>query len=153
MGVELHIYGAGNETEKIKKHIESNKKSNVFYHGLTTADEINRVLPNYNASLIPLVNPIYGAFPSKIFTAMASGVPVLFSGEGEGAHFVSKYRIGLVNSSSNIKQLESNILKLKSLSIDEYESIKNRALELMSSEFSYERNQQNLYNKLKQINV
>lgn len=151
LNIELDIYGAGNETEKIKRYIEDNKDCNITYHGLISPTELEKFFPSYHASLIPLTSPIYGAFPSKIFGAMAAGVPVIFSGEGEGAEFVENYKIGYVNQSSDLKSLEQNLKKIKSLADDEYQKIKQNGINLANSDFGYSNNQDNLNSKLKSI--
>jgi len=148
LNVELHIYGEGNEASKIIEYLKLKPESNIVYHGLKSPKELGLIFPTFHASLIPLVNPIYGAFPSKIFGAMSSGVPILFSGEGEGAKFVSDYEIGFVNSSTDLKQLESNIEKLRNLPTAAYIAIRERSRELMLSEFSFEKNQDNLHKSI-----
>ena len=51
-------------------------------------------MASFDFSLIPLRTYIFGAFPSKITAAVASAIPVLFLGEGEGAKVVSELNIG-----------------------------------------------------------
>ena len=50
------------------------------------------------ASIVPLVRSelMRGARPSKLFPALASGVPIVYSGEGEGAQLVSDAQAGVV---------------------------------------------------------
>ena len=50
------------------------------------------------ASIVPLVGSalMRGARPSKLFPALASGVPIVYSGEGEGARLVSDNGVGVV---------------------------------------------------------
>jgi len=90
LNTELHIYGDGNQKNEI---IKLNKKG-VFYHEPVSKNEIQRMMADYDFSLIPLRTYIFGAFPSKITAAVASGIPILFLGEGEGARIVSELNIG-----------------------------------------------------------
>lgn len=136
LGVELHIYGGGNEEEKIIEYIKANPNCNIYFHGFVDKSEIPSILKTFHATLIPLVNPIYGAFPSKIFMAIASGLPILFSGEGEGAEVVKKYNLGWVNPSDEILKLKQNIIELKEVGTDNYNNIKNNCIAAGEGDFN-----------------
>lgn len=135
-GVELHIYGDGNEKETILNYLKANPDNNVFYHGFVSVEELEEVMPSFHIALIPLVNPIYGAFPSKIFTALKMGLPILFSGEGEGAKFVKEHNIGLVNPSDNYTQLSENIKEFQNLSSKQYHKLSSDCRSLMLNKFN-----------------
>ena len=66
-------------------------------------------LKEANMTLIPLVKNIYGAVPSKIYESMAAGLPIMFVGEGEGAHIVNDNKIGLVAHAKDYAGLKENI--------------------------------------------
>src|SRR5256885_1715573 len=66
----------------------------VYLHKPIPPGELTRLLPGFQAMLIPLVAPIEGALPSKLFTAIQEGLPVLFSGAGEGAALVERHGLG-----------------------------------------------------------
>ncbi|MBK8551416.1 MAG: glycosyltransferase [Ignavibacteria bacterium] len=51
--------------------------------------------------------------PSKIYEAMAAGLPVLFSGTGEGAKIIKENRAGFVSGPKDYESLKENILKIK----------------------------------------
>jgi len=154
LGVELHIYGDGPEKEKIISYVLSNNQCNIFYRGFVSVPELEKVLPDYHASLIPLKSSIYGAFPSKIFTAMKFGLPVLFCGTGEGKRFVEAYKIGFTNEPKDFASLSSNIVKLKKMNAQEYLAICMRERDLIQGEFCVEvqtRNFISLLNNLNQV--
>jgi glycosyltransferase involved in cell wall biosynthesis len=109
LGVEFHIYGAGVEKEKIESLLAQNPDSNMYYHGLISSTEIPDCLSRHDAALVALVRNIYGAVPSKIYEAMAAGLPIFFSGEGEGARIVEKHQVGYVNRSADYEKLAENI--------------------------------------------
>jgi glycosyltransferase involved in cell wall biosynthesis len=139
LGVELHIYGEGNERQDIENFLSQKEDSSIYYHGFVSPKKLESFLPGFNASLIPLVRPIYGAFPSKIFNAMMFGLPILFSGDGEGKAFVEKHEIGLTNKPGDYSKLSQNILSLKMMDDSEYDSLRKRCVNLLQSEFSQER--------------
>ncbi len=112
-GSELHIYGEGGEKKMLEEFLKQNPDRNVFLHQSVNRDEIPELLMKHDCALIPLIKNIYGAVPSKIYEAMAAGLPVLFSGTGEGAKIIEENKVGLVSSPKNFKELQENILKLK----------------------------------------
>lgn len=59
--------------------------------------EMARFLSVAHAAVVPLVRSgvTRGARPSKLFPALASGVPVIYSGEGEGAELVVRSGAGI----------------------------------------------------------
>lgn len=109
LNAEFHIYGAGGEQSAIEEFIANNPDRGIFYEGKVGRDKIPTVLAQYDCTLIPLVKNIYGAVPSKIYESMAAGLPILFSGEGEGARIVEENHIGWVSSSKDYKTLAENI--------------------------------------------
>ncbi|MBV6478573.1 MAG: hypothetical protein HGGPFJEG_01328 [Ignavibacteria bacterium] len=113
LGAELHIYGDGPEKVETAELISSNGGGNVYLHNSVGRNQIPELLDMYDCALIPLVKNIYGAVPSKIYEAMAAGLPVLFSGEGEGAEIILQNDSGLVSNAGDFRKLEENILKLK----------------------------------------
>ena len=151
LDVVLDLYGDGNESNEIQKFIAESGISNIKFHGMISTEQLNQVLPSYHASLIPLVNPIYGAFPSKIFTAMASGLPILYCGEGEAADFVKKYNLGLVNASDDFNGLKDNIFMLKSMPEEEYLRVRQNGIDLSNSTFNFKNINENLVKELSKL--
>lgn len=124
LGTELHIYGQGYELEPIKEWIATHPDCAVHYLGFLPSEKIPAMLVNYHAMLIPLSASIEGAVPSKIFNAMANGLPVLYSGVGEAAEIISSNRIGFVNAPLDYLQLRENFRRLLALSDEEYETMR-----------------------------
>ena len=112
LGAEFHIYGAGGEKDLIEGLVRKEPERGVFYHGSVKREEVPQILVNSDATLVPLIKHIYGAVPSKIYESMAAGIPILFSGEGEGQIIIEKYNIGLVAPSKDYKRIKENILSL-----------------------------------------
>lgn len=113
LGAEFHIYGEGAERKEIDEYLKNNPGKNIFLHGSIKSEEIPGLLENFNCTIIPLVKNIYGAVPSKIYEAMAAGLPILFSGTGEGAKIINENKAGLTSEPSDYVTLQKNILKLK----------------------------------------
>lgn len=114
LGAEFHIYGAGGEKELIEAFLKDNPDRGVFYHGSISREEVPQILVDSDATLVPLVKQIYGAVPSKIYESMAAGLPILFSGEGEGQKIIEQYQIGLVAAAKDYSKIKDNISILAS---------------------------------------
>lgn len=110
---EFHIYGDGAEREALEIFLKNNQDRNIFLHESVGREEIPELLSGYYSAIIPLVKNIYGAVPSKIYEAMAAGLPILFSGSGEGAKIIEKNRVGLVSAPKDFEALKKNILEIK----------------------------------------
>ncbi len=90
----LHIYGDGPERQAVEAWTELNKGSGVCYFPAISGRELSALLPRYHAMLVPLAAPLEGAVPSKIFTAVWAGIPVICSAGGEAARIVEEYGLG-----------------------------------------------------------
>jgi glycosyltransferase involved in cell wall biosynthesis len=112
LGVEFHVYGNGAERQELETFLAEHPGKNIILHQPVGRNEIPALLQGFDGTIIPLVRNIYGAVPSKIYEAMAAGLPVLFSGEGEGAAIITKYEVGLVSPAGEMEMLKQNIAKL-----------------------------------------
>jgi len=113
LGAEFHIYGEGAERNSIEKYLAENPDKNTYLHKSINREEIPDVLSKFNCTIIPLVINIYGAVPSKIYEAMAAGLPILFSGSGEGAKIIEENKVGLISEPKDYEKLKKNILEIK----------------------------------------
>jgi glycosyltransferase involved in cell wall biosynthesis len=109
LGTEFHIYGAGGEQLALTNFLEEHPDRGIIFHGTVTREDIPSVLSKANATLIPLVKSIYGAVPSKIYESMAAGVPILFSGDGEGPRIILENNVGWVSPPADYAGLSENI--------------------------------------------
>lgn len=111
--IEFHIYGSGSEQSVIEGFIAAHPKLPIFFHGRVTRDELHRVLMDYDVTVIPLLNRIYGSVPSKIFEYARLGLPMLYFGGGEGETIIEKYHLGWVATSSDYNDLNVVISKIE----------------------------------------
>lgn len=120
LGAELHIYGDGYEKKRLKQYLAKNPTRGVYLHEPVSNLEIPKILAKYDAALIAQSARIYGTVPSKMYEALAVGLPVLFHGAGEGATIIEGSKAGLVSSPHNFDDLKCNIKKLKNMSEEEH---------------------------------
>lgn len=136
LDVEMHLYGGGNQMDDILSYIKGGDK-NIFYHGYVSKQEINEELKKYDLSIIPLAAHIHGAVPSKIFDLLPAGIPILFSGDGEGARIVKNRGFGLVSKFGDYAALENNIRSFTAMSQSEYSVYAANCLDAANGEFSF----------------
>ena len=136
LDVEMHLYGGGNQMEEIEKYIQSGNK-NIYYHGYVSKQQMSEELKQYDLSIIPLAAHIHGAVPSKIFDLLPEGIPILFSGEGEGARIVEEYGLGLVSAHGDYATLQGNIQAFVQMTDEEHNAYVTNCLEASRDTFSF----------------
>ncbi len=135
IGFEFHIYGSGNELEEIEKFSTTHPEKGIRYMGKLSRDQIPHVLPQYDAMLVPLVTNIYGAVPSKIYESMAAGLPIMFSGMGEGARIVQENELGWVNDPGDWDALSKNLVSLRVIPDSNLIKMKNRTHQISKEKY------------------
>lgn len=139
LGVELHIYGDGNERQDIEAYIRNSHACGIYYHGVLPKAEVARELSACHATLIPLASSIYGAFPSKIYMAIAAGLPIVYCGDGEGAELVEELSLGWVSGPSDYQQLSANLNALREQTPENYENMRKSIRMLARQRFNFDR--------------
>lgn len=112
--VEFVLIGEGAERESLQRRIESDGLQNVRLVGSQPKEKIPSLLAVSSVAFHVLKFSILGAVPSKIYEAMASGLPILFAGGGEGARRVEQAGAGLVVPYGDIGGLEKAVRRLVS---------------------------------------
>ena len=77
-------------------------------------DEIPSILASMDAALISLKSSILGAVPSKIYEAMASGIPVLLVANGEARDIVTEASAGVAAAPGDAERLAAVIREMGS---------------------------------------
>ena len=116
---EFHIYGDGAEKKELEQFLKQNPDRSIIYHGAVNRSEIPSVLQQNDIALVPLVKPIFGAVPSKIYEAMAAGLPIIFMGGGEGEILIKENKAGWICAPSDFKGLEYILSEIQKFSRQE----------------------------------
>ena len=129
--IEFHIYGSGSEKDQIELFISDHTELPIFYHGEVDRKSLHEQLLNYDITIIPLLNRVYGSVPSKIFEYAHLGLPIIYFGGGEGEQIITQFQLGWVAEAGNYDDLNKVISKLKKtdLNIELREKIKTSAIE------------------------
>lgn len=112
--VQFVLVGDGAERESLRRRIEVENLYNVRLLQAQRKERIPALLAASQVAFHVLKFSIPGAVPSKIYEAMASGLPILFAGGGEGARRVLDARAGLVVPYEDVRGLEQAVRKLTS---------------------------------------
>ncbi len=112
--VQFVLVGDGAERESLQRRIEVENLDNVRLLPAQPKERIPAVLAASQVGFHVLKFSIPGAVPSKIYEAMASGLPILFAGGGEGAQRVLDAGAGLVVPYEDVRGLEEAVRQLAS---------------------------------------
>lgn len=148
LNVEFHILGGGKQLDEIQAWIVENPDAGVFTHGFVPKEEIAGRLQEMDASIVPLVTRIRGAFPSKVFDILPQGLPILYCGGGEGAAFIARREAGYTSAPGDYKALIENIKKLRDLSTEEYEAMSARCVKISQEELNFDKQMKETYDFL-----
>jgi glycosyltransferase involved in cell wall biosynthesis len=110
--VQFALIGEGAERESLRNRVETEKLDNVRVLGPQPKERIPSLLAAADVAFNVLKFSIPGAVPSKIYEAMATGLPILFGGEGEGARRILEANAGLVVPYDDLPALERGIRHL-----------------------------------------
>jgi colanic acid biosynthesis glycosyl transferase WcaI len=110
--VQFVLIGDGAERESLQRRVEAEELHNVRVLGSQAKERIPSLLATADGVFNVLKFSIPGAVPSKIYEAMATGLPILFGGAGEGARRVLEANAGLVVPYNDIAGLEQGIRQL-----------------------------------------
>jgi colanic acid biosynthesis glycosyl transferase WcaI len=110
----LHIVliGDGPKKEVLIKQTEKMELTNVYFHNSVTREEIPSILKAADIALVPLKQLLPGAVPSKIYEAMAAGLPIVLAAEGEAAHIVKEAKAGIVVPPGDAQAIASALREL-----------------------------------------
>lgn len=151
LNAELHIFGDGYERERIAKFIASNPNAGIFLHEAVKQEEIAQILPTFDAMLIAQKAVVLGTVPSKIYEAMATGLPILFCGGGEGAAIIEQHQLGFISLPNDFDSLKKNILTLTQMTHAEQQAMSSRSRQLALQEFDRAKILESLLVALRQI--
>jgi colanic acid biosynthesis glycosyl transferase WcaI len=104
--------GDGPEKEALKAQAARLSLKNVKFLDPQPRRSIPALLRAADIVLVPLKRTIQGAVPSKLYEAMAAGVPVVLASNGESAEIVRTARCGLTARPGDVDSLCACIQRL-----------------------------------------
>lgn len=94
----LLLVGSGSDRDRLAARVRDERLDNVTVVDPVPVEEVARLYRLAFAGLATLKDlPLFeGARPSKVFPVMSSGLPVVYSGRGEGARLIGDAGAGVV---------------------------------------------------------
>jgi len=131
--------GDGSRKTLLQALVRRYQLTNVIFLAPQPLSEMPKYFSLAYASIVPLIKAelFKAARPSKIFPSLASGVPVLYSGEGESATFVAQRGVGLAVPPESADDLRDAIQYLL-LYPNKRDEMALRGREITVKEFSWE---------------
>jgi glycosyltransferase involved in cell wall biosynthesis len=114
--VQFVLVGEGAERQSLTRRVKVDKLDNVKILGPQPKEKIPSLLAAADGVFNVLKFAIPGAVPSKIYEAMASGLPILFGGVGEAARRIVEAKAGLAVPYDDLNGLEQAVRQLASSS-------------------------------------
>ncbi len=93
---EVVLVGDGPVREHLRRRITDERIGRVQLLPAVSGDAVPDLLAGADAAVVTLGGDLRGAVPSKIYEAMAAGLPILLVAAGEAARRVSQADCGLV---------------------------------------------------------
>lgn len=110
--LRVDVVGTGSEEPTLGSYVER-LLCEVRFHGPLGREDCLEIMKRAHAAFVPLASSeMRGTVPSKLFEAMALGLPVLAVASGEAASLVSSSGGGLVSEPRDTKALAENIRRL-----------------------------------------
>ncbi|MBY6037084.1 glycosyltransferase family 4 protein [Fictibacillus nanhaiensis] len=137
--VRFLFIGDGPEKEELLKLREKIQADNVIFHDSVPVSEMPNIFSITDFSIVSLRNIalFQGARPSKIFPALASGVPVLYCGMGESAKLIEDNGSGIIATPEDEKDIAKKIRHCAKLDEVAYSHLSKNGREFVCREFSW----------------
>jgi len=106
------LVGEGPEKAALIQKSREMGLRNVRFLDPCPREAMPRLLSSADIALVPLKNHLPGAVPSKLYEAMASGLPVVMAAEGEATAILGQAKAGIVVSPGDSSGLASALREL-----------------------------------------
>jgi colanic acid biosynthesis glycosyl transferase WcaI len=112
--IRFVLVGDGPEKERLVVTSQVLDLKNVSFLPSIPHEEIPSLLASMDAAVISLKSSILGAVPSKIYEAMASGIPVLLVADGEAKEIVRQAGAGVAVPPGDAERLAAVVREMSS---------------------------------------
>jgi glycosyltransferase involved in cell wall biosynthesis len=128
--IQFLIYGDGNQRKMLEQKIADVGLTNIKMKGHINKKYIPYILSKSSVNILNYSQTQFnwsrGNSSNKLFEYMASGKPII-STVKMGYSIIDKYKCGFELEQSTPEELAKTINKIKKLSIDQYETLKNNS--------------------------
>lgn len=110
--VGIHLLGDGPTKAELIARAREARLENIAFHDPIPAQEMPAWLSGGDIAIVPLKTYIPGAVPSKLYEAMAAGLPVVLVATGEPARIVERHKVGIAVAPGDVDGLASALVTL-----------------------------------------
>lgn len=134
----LNIVGDGSFLNQVKDVVEKEKIENVIFHGRYPYNEMNDILCQSDALVLPLIpdEGIMKTEPFKIQSYLHAGKPILGVLKGSGQEIIEGNRLGLCANPDDIKDIARAYCDMVGFCRLHGSDVKDSAMELMNTRFN-----------------
>ena len=114
-GIRFLIFGTGGLKDDYEKFVKEHELNNVRFFPLQPVEKVSQVYSLADASLVSCKKGLGGsAMPSKTWSILSAGTPVLcsFDGGGDLQHIIEDNKLGLFSEAGDSDALAENIKRL-----------------------------------------
>lgn len=110
--IRFVFFGDGPEKEALMNMTRDRGLKKVDFYPPVPHEQMPAILASMDVALISLKTRIRGAVPSKIYEAMACGIPILLVGEGEARGILKGAKAGMVVAPNDLAGLVKAVREL-----------------------------------------
>jgi glycosyltransferase involved in cell wall biosynthesis len=92
--IRFVMIGDGPTKETLIARAQAKRLKNILFHPRQPKARMPEILASMDASLIPLAASLPGTMPSKVYEALAAGVPMVVTAGCEAEALIEKYHVG-----------------------------------------------------------
>jgi glycosyltransferase involved in cell wall biosynthesis len=111
-GLRIALIGEGPEKAALVRAARERGLSNVTFLDPVPRAQMPELLASADLALVPLKEHLPGAVPSKIYEAMAAGVPVVLAAQGEAADVIRRSSCGVAVAPNDAEALAGAVREL-----------------------------------------
>ncbi|MDA7512695.1 glycosyltransferase family 4 protein [Verrucomicrobia bacterium] len=132
------MVGSGLHEAKLRAYAEKLGLKNIKFTGRIPQKEIQKLIPKVGACVVHLrsTNLSVVSIPSKTYTYLAMGRPILMALEGEAAELVKKHKCGIAVAPEDPDAIAGAAVSLAEMSSDELIKISQAALKAFDESYS-----------------
>jgi colanic acid biosynthesis glycosyl transferase WcaI len=110
--LRIVLIGEGPEKPALLEQAKAAGLTNVSFRDPVAREAVPALLASADIAIVPLKETLFGAVPSKIYEAMASGLPIVLAAAGEAADIVNESQAGIVVPPGDAQALAKALRKL-----------------------------------------
>ena len=127
--IRIVMVGDGPTKDSLVRQANDAGLTNIIFHPRQPKDAMPGILASLDISLVPLAAPLPGTMPSKVYEALAAGVPVVVTAGCEAEQLVRRYDIGCLFEAGDARGLAA-ILRDLAADEDRRERMRRESLKL-----------------------